>query len=551
MMKKNKVIIKINLVILKVAFRQFILMLFVFFGQLLIAQNNSLENDKLAVDTLFFSDPNKALEISENQLSKAFELNDTFHITYFLDQAGELNRKAGNYDKAIAQLHQCLKYKVNWELKDLSLTHNNLGKTYLNKGLYDLSIFHFLEALKLMEIDNNLMGQGFYLNNIAAVYDLQHNYEKALEYYHQSLNIKIEIGDSTGVAASYTNLGITYLNLKEYEKALFYNQKAYTIYHQLGSPSKIARTLNNLGEINLKLKKDSEAFYYLNKAYSMDSMNDDNYLRTNIISNLGRYYLKKNNTDSAMYFTKIAESMALCSKAFKNLKDVYLLKSEIAKSQGDLENALIFLYTHISYNDSLLNEANIYAVSEMAAKYEHEKKLRIISEAQLSISEKEQQIEQQKTNIFYGIGISVLFIVISIVFVVLYFIKQRNSQLLHGQLTLIAKQNKKLEQLNFTVKNQLDTLQITLEEKENLLNNIFSKPKTIELPPELLALSKREMEVLSYLALGWSDDQLAEKLFISKSTVKTHLQRIYSKLSARGRTEAVSIAHKYDLLGES
>ena len=58
------------------------------------------------------------------------------------------------------------------------------------------------------------------------------------------------------------------------------------------------------------------------------------------------------------------------------------------------------------------------------------------------------------------------------------------------------------------------------------------------------------MEVLSYLALGWTDEQLAEKLFVSKSTIKTHLRRIYSKLLVRGRAEAVAIAHKHNIVGE-
>jgi ATP/maltotriose-dependent transcriptional regulator MalT len=149
----------------------------------------------------------------------------------------------------------------------------------------------------------------------------------------------------------------------------------------------------------------------------------------------------------------------------------------------------------------------------------------------------------------YWVALSVFLIVAVFVFVVLYFFKQKNAQLLKGQMALIDGRNKYLNALNQTIKTELDRTQISLEEKEELINNVFIKSKTTELPPELLSLSKRETEVLSYLALGWSDDQLAEKLFVSKSTVKTHLRRIYSKLLVRGRAEAVSIAHKYDLVG--
>ena len=65
----------------------------------------------------------------------------------------------------------------------------------------------------------------------------------------------------------------------------------------------------------------------------------------------------------------------------------------------------------------------------------------------------------------------------------------------------------------------------------------------------MLSLSKREMEVLACLALGNTDQEIADKLFISKSTAKTHLRRIYSKLLVNGRAGAVAIAHKYDIIG--
>lgn len=103
--------------------------------------------------------------------------------------------------------------------------------------------------------------------------------------------------------------------------------------------------------------------------------------------------------------------------------------------------------------------------------------------------------------------------------------------------------------MNLAIQRQLDGLKVSLDEKEEILNEIFSNSTDKELPEDLKKLSPREMEVLSHLALGWSDEQLAEKLFISKATVKTHLRRIYSKLSVRGRAQAVSIANKYNLIG--
>ena len=47
------------------------------------------------------------------------------------------------------------------------------------------------------------------------------------------------------------------------------------------------------------------------------------------------------------------------------------------------------------------------------------------------------------------------------------------------------------------------------------------------------------MEILSYLAKGYHDKEIADQLFLSIKTVRTHLRNIYQKLHVRSRTEAV------------
>ena len=195
------------------------------------SQSNELKSAKIKVDSLFFANQIEGLEISEKMLPLAFAERDTFHITYFLDQAGELNRALGNYDKAISQITKCIKYKVNWEdLQDLSLSYNNLGKAYTNKGLYDLAADNFLFALSLMEKDKNDIGQAYYLNNLGALFDLQHNYQKAIDYYKKSLVIKKRLDDQKGIAATHLNIGISYFNLEDYKTAIQHYDIAIAVY---------------------------------------------------------------------------------------------------------------------------------------------------------------------------------------------------------------------------------------------------------------------------------------------------------------------------------
>ena len=64
-------------------------------------------------------------------------------------------------------------------------------------------------------------------------------------------------------------------------------------------------------------------------------------------------------------------------------------------------------------------------------------------------------------------------------------------------------------------------------------------------------LTLRESQVLDHIANGWSNRRVAEALGIGVGTVKTHLKRVYAKLYARNRTEAVVIARRKGLLGSS
>ncbi len=63
-----------------------------------------------------------------------------------------------------------------------------------------------------------------------------------------------------------------------------------------------------------------------------------------------------------------------------------------------------------------------------------------------------------------------------------------------------------------------------------------------------LELSKREMEILGLLAQGHSNQEIATTLFVSLSTVKTHLQNLFEKLEVKRRTQAVEKAKRLHLI---
>lgn len=63
-----------------------------------------------------------------------------------------------------------------------------------------------------------------------------------------------------------------------------------------------------------------------------------------------------------------------------------------------------------------------------------------------------------------------------------------------------------------------------------------------------LHLSKREYEVLCEMAKGLSNREIADVLFVSESTIKTHISNIFSKLDAKRRTQAIQISKELQIL---
>lgn len=138
----------------------------------------------------------------------------------------------------------------------------------------------------------------------------------------------------------------------------------------------------------------------------------------------------------------------------------------------------------------------------------------------------------KKTVILYGLALAVIVIVLRVV-EYRFFVRDLSIEFYVGAVALL-----------FTGMGIWAGLRLT---KRKLV--IVSPDFKLDEPAlERLGISKREHEVLELMSQGMSNQEIADKLFLSLNTVKTHSSNLFVKLDAKRRTEAIRKAKELRLI---
>ncbi|HKP37746.1 MAG TPA: LuxR C-terminal-related transcriptional regulator [Pyrinomonadaceae bacterium] len=101
--------------------------------------------------------------------------------------------------------------------------------------------------------------------------------------------------------------------------------------------------------------------------------------------------------------------------------------------------------------------------------------------------------------------------------------------------------------LKITRKEQVIVERELIVEKEVLVPSTLPFVRNEQRLQEL-AITRRELEILGLMAEGLSNREIGEKLFVSENTVKTHSSRLFDKLDAKRRTQAVQRGKELGLI---
>ena len=110
----------------------------------------------------------------------------------------------------------------------------NLGLAYYSLGQYQRAIDYLQQALEIARAIGDRNGEGGCLGNLGSAYDSLGQYQRAIDYHQQPLEIARAIGDRKGEANARFNLGLELENVKQKSEAIDAYDNARQIYETIG-----------------------------------------------------------------------------------------------------------------------------------------------------------------------------------------------------------------------------------------------------------------------------------------------------------------------------
>ncbi len=452
----------------------------------------------------------KALSISE----EIFYING---IAKSYDRKGLTQRFNHNYTDAIRFHKRALRYfeQSNDSLSKLKC-FNNLGVAYRKINRTNDAFNSYFQALKIAEKIKNNKSIAIANNGIGNIFVETGEYDEAIKYLKKAISVKVEYNNDRNQEIGLSNIGEVFILKKEYDSAYYYINKSLDIAIKTNNKLGIAIKENLLGVLNQTNGNYNESVAYFDKAIPilMDSKND--YYLSNSLINRGISHTKLKNYKQAIKDLNKGLSIAKKRNASDNITLAYKGIVTYYANQGKYKEALNINNKSMQFYDSIFRDKSNKAINDYKIAYESFLKDEKIQHLAIEKEKNENKAKRQFRNLVIGLSISVL-LILALIYSI--FLNKKNKDLI-------------LENKNNEIQKYLLQIKELKSNKTPQKNDFSTKFETFN-------LSKREQEVFNYVANGLSNLEIADKLFLSKNTVKKHIQNIYSKLDVKNRIQAL------------
>ncbi len=377
-----------------------------------------------------------------------------------------------------------------------ALALNNLGNLALELSQYTKAHACYMQSHELYESIDDNSGMGDELNNMGLLELIQGKFDAARVLLERSLSIRRQIGDTIALPNTLSNLGDIACFEEDYDLSDTYHLEALAIRREIGNKRGIALSLSNLGMVAY-LRGDTESaarWYAEGMEYAAEV--DDAFGKAGILLGQGKVAVRRGN---------LGEGINLLTQALFILRQM-----GSRRLMADVVDALA---TAAARDDRFVSSARLIG-STTTMREGHQIGITHRSRVEINdlLTELHKELGEEGFNAAFSSG------------------KRQSLEAAVDEAIVLAEAISASEAARIA------------REREAPEADPGSRAA------EELGLTPREREVLTLLAQGLSDKEIADELFISPRTAMTHVGNILTKLGVNKRTLAASVAVRRGLV---
>jgi tetratricopeptide (TPR) repeat protein len=275
-------------------------------------------------------------------------------IDVFLQLSEET--KTVDLQQAISYAKQALQLASNTNSDEIKAkTNEKLAALYQMNNNFQPAINYYLISAKLYKSLGDktklanvyeFLGRLYYTDNFSL--------ESALQYYQDALDLAMELNDQQLIAKTYNNIGGVFFEQKNYDEAHHYYKEALAIWERISNERGIGVALNNIGEIYRMKGKYSTALEYYQQSLTLSKKTDFKILIANNYENIGLVQSKLGNINEA--FTYYHKALRLFEEVneTENRVDLMLTIGKEYLKINNVEQAISFFRT--AYNIAISSD---------------------------------------------------------------------------------------------------------------------------------------------------------------------------------------------------
>ncbi|NMM64567.1 hypothetical protein HBE96_18335 [Clostridium sp. P21] len=397
---------------------------------------------------------------------------------------------------------------------------------------------------------NILKATNALLKGTACIYE--GDVRTAIVFFEECLEISKNINNYYTAVMANKSLIISKIlrgNIFEAEKLCIDLMEYLTERHAANIPI-AAAIYNDLADIYYEWNELDKSIEYVKKALKLAKKGEVGWILCTSYMTLAKIFFATFNIEDALKYLDKAEKFRLNDKLFDVKLEFLMVKANIFLRSGNFEGVEKLI------NDDIFN---CLIKCNIAYPYYYLTKIRYLifkntlDEAETLIIGLCETFERRKVNKVLAEAL----ILKSIIYekkgnkkeAIEALIKAINISYKEKYLRIFLNEEKYLKELIINEGTKLQAL--IKKEAKSFLNQIIegfnNKINIMKKPAYLEILSVRELEVLKYLQKGFTNLEIADALFVSVNTVKTHLLNIYTKLDVHSRAEALTKANEFGI----